>query len=106
MLTELGPSVICEERDIYVTVKGGSFLIEKADWIRLNKYTWFVKISGTCRYVVRKVTSKNSVYFVRMHRQIMHTPADQVCHHMTGNSLDDRRRYLENTSAQVHCSYH
>lgn len=72
----------------------------------LKKWHWFAKQSGTCWYAVRKVTSKNSVYFVRMHRQIMHTPANKICHHYNGNSLDNRTKNLLNCTAAEHSFFH
>lgn len=106
MLVTTEPTPFNLDLDVQLNFAGGSVLIEKSDWDRLKKYTWWVKRSGACKYCVRKVISKNSVFFVRMHRQIMHTPLDMVCHHKTGNSLDNRRRYLENLSPQNHNFFH
>lgn len=81
-------------------------IVDPKNLEHLQQYHWFAKMSGSCWYAVRKVTSKNSIYFVRMHRQIMHTPRNQVVHHFNGWSLDNREENLLNCTPDEHNLYH
>lgn len=59
---------------------------------------WYAKKSRGKYYACRKVTENGHTYFIRMHRVIAETPVDLVCHHINGNSLDNRRANLQNMS--------
>lgn len=85
---------------------GGCAWVDEEDLGRLSKYHWFAKQSQSGWYAVRKVTSKNSVYFVRMHRQIMHTPRGLVVHHFNGIKMDNRKVNLLNCTKAQHNFYH
>ena len=80
--------------------------VDAEDLERLSKYTWFAKKYSYGWYAVRKVTSKNSTYFVRMHRQIMHTPKNMIVHHHNGIKMDNRKVNLQNMTAKDHNFYH
>jgi len=91
----------------YIPLGQGKYAqVDPEDFERLSKYHWFAKQSGSAWYAVRKVTSKRSVFFVRMHRQIMHTPRGLVVHHYNGNSLDNHKANLLNCSKAEHAFYH
>lgn len=85
---------------------GACAWVDEEDLERLRQYNWFAKDVGYGWYAVRKVRSKNSTYFVRMHRQIMHTPKNLIVHHHNGIKMDNRKVNLENMTAQAHNFYH
>ncbi|MCK5607231.1 hypothetical protein KAR91_35435 [Candidatus Pacearchaeota archaeon] len=81
-------------------------IIDKEDEERIAKYKWFAHRSRSMLYAMRKVTSKNSVYYVRMHRQIMHTPQGLITHHKNRNPLDNRKENLQNMTDEDHDTIH
>lgn len=90
-----------------IILRGGAYaLVDPEDYDRLARYNWFVKKSKYGYYAVRKVKRHGREFLVRMHRQIMHTPAGQVVHHRNGNRLDNRKSNLLNCNQQEHDQYH
>jgi len=69
------------------------------DFIRFH---WYAKKSAGRYYACRKVTTETKVFFIRMHRVIAATPVDMVCHHINGNTLDNRRANLLNMTEFEH----
>lgn len=72
----------------------------------LNKYHWQARKSFCRWYAMRKVVSNGREFWIRMHRQIMNTPRDQIVHHKNRNTLDNRRAELENMTQKNHKFLH
>lgn len=90
-----------------IPLQNGLFALVDPDWFdRLNRYHWYAKKSFGCLYACRKVTNKGHVFFIRMHRVVANTPDNLVCHHINGNSLDNRRANLKNMTQFEHAKYY
>lgn len=72
----------------------------------LNEYHWFLKRSFCRSYIVRTFVVDGKKKFLRMHRLIANTPDDMVCHHINGNTLDNRRANLQNMTWYDHTKQH
>jgi hypothetical protein len=77
---------------------------ELFDW--LNVWKWYAKKSFSRFYACRKVISNGRTYFIRMHRFINNTPPNWVCHHINGNTLDNRGENLLNMTWYEHAKMH
>jgi len=51
---------------------------------------------------MRRVIRNGKAYHIRLHREIMHTPAGYECHHKNHNPLDCRKANLENLTPSEH----
>lgn len=90
-----------------IPLQGGRSALVDPDWLDcLLSYHWFAKKSFGCWYACRKVTEGHSTYFLRMHRVVADTPPHLVCHHINGNSLDNRRANLLNLTWYEHAKYY
>jgi len=72
----------------------------------LSSYRWYAKKSFHCFYPCRKIIVSGKQKIVRMHRIIAETPPDMVCHHINGNTFDERRLNLQNISEYEHAKYY
>lgn len=72
----------------------------------LNKYHWQARKSFSRWYAMRKVVSNGREFWIRMHRQIMNTPRDQITHHKNRNTMDNRRANLVNMTQRDHRFLH
>lgn len=80
-----------------IPLQNGMVVLVDPDWFdRLIWFHWYAKKSFHCWYACRKVTSGGKTFFLRMHRIIAETPIDLVCHHINGDTLDNRRANLRN----------
>jgi len=87
----------------WVPLGKGLFALVDPGWYDyLLQFNWYAKKSAGRYYACRKVTKKGKVSFVRMHRFIAATPPDQLCHHINGNTLDNRSANLRNMSNYEH----
>ena len=77
-------------------------LIDPELFEQLNIFHWYAKQSFCCWYAVRSSKYQGRRILIRMHRQIAETPWDLVCHHINGNSLDNRRKNLQNMTEFFH----
>ncbi len=68
----------------------------------LSLVHWYAKKSRGLWYACAKVITNGRVHFLRMHRIVAHTPADQIPHHLNGNSLDNREENLLNVTEFEH----
>lgn len=78
-----------------ITVKGGKFgvfqaIVDCAAFKELSKYKWYLH-DGYARRFVWKGSA------VMMHRQILSASGNQICDHINGNRLDNRRANLRIT---------
>ena len=67
---------------------GEMALVDDEDFERLNQYKWHV-VHG---YAVRKIGAATPT--IRMHREIIKTPADMQVDHINRNRLDNRKANL------------
>lgn len=81
-------------------------LVDDDMFEELNRYKWSSHIThGNC-YAVRKTYINLKPVFIYMHRVVAKTPPDMVCHHIYGNSLDNRRAHLQNLARGEHDFIH
>ena len=72
----------------------------------LLKYRWKAVKSKSCWYAVRKEKKFGITHYIRMHRQIANTPIGLETHHTNFDSMDNRRKNLENLTPQIHYHRH
>jgi len=70
----------------------------------LRKFHWRAIRSAHTFYAVAKLSFVGQFHYIKMHRLIAKTPLGMVCHHINGNSLDNRRSNLVNLSREDHDS--
>ena len=68
----------------------------------LKKYSWSAVKSAGCWYALRRYRKDGKMITVRMHRHIAQTQTGMVCHHINGNSLDNRQCNLLNMTEYWH----
>jgi len=81
-------------------------IVDIDDYENLNQYNWYIIKQHGLPYAARKVNTKAGSYWVRMHRQIMHTPAGEIVHHKNRRTLDNRKSNLENMTDIHHARIH
>jgi len=92
---------VCEKKTIPLQ-NGMVALVDPELYEQLNIFHWFAKKSFNCWYAVRWTTHYSKRVLVLMHRQVAQTPRHLVCHHLNGNSLDNRQLNLLNLTAFQH----
>ena len=81
-------------------------MVDEANYENLNRFTWHLKKSFHCWYVVRKVRLNHKTFYVRLHRIVAGTPPGLVCHHVNKNTLDNRTANLSNMTEFEHAKYY
>ncbi len=81
-------------------------IVDLDDFERLKKYTWHARKSFARWYAMRRVVSNGREHWIRMHREIMHTPHDQITHHKKHRTMDNRKSMLENMTQKDHKFLH
>ena len=81
-------------------------IVDPEDFEYLNKFHWFAKKSSSRYYAVRKIHFDGKPKYLRMHRIIAQTFPGFVTHHKNGNSLDNRKKNLENMKRGLHDMAH
>jgi hypothetical protein len=81
-------------------------IIDSDDFDRIAKFKWYITKQHGLPYAARKVNSKNGSYWVRMHREIMHTPKKKIVHHKNRKTLDNRKCNLINLTQAEHIDIH
>ena len=95
------------ERKAYIFLTHGLFTIVDPElYESLSRYKWYARMSSSRWYAVRYVRKGKKLYIIRMHRQIAKTQPGFVCHHKNGNSLDNRKKNLENMRRGLHDIVH
>ncbi len=90
-----------------IPLQNGMVALVDPEWFdRLIWLPWYAKKSFHCWYACRKVNENGKIWFVRMHRLIADTPLDLICHHINGNTFDNRRENLLNMSWFDHTKLH
>lgn len=72
----------------------------------LSRWRWSVHYSFCRKYAIRKYRKDGRQFYVLMHRCIAETPVGMVCHHINGDSLDNRNDNLQNMSDFDHLKRH
>lgn len=85
---------------------GRSALVDSDDFEYLSQFKWYCRMSSCCWYAVRKKWIDGKCTFIRMHREVMHTPEDQECHHHYCDTLDNRKAMLQNVTPEEHKEIH
>lgn len=87
----------------FIPVAPDSFaIIDYEDLERIKPYHWFVIRRHGVKYAARSVGSGLRRYFVKMHRQVMRTPNNNITHHWNRYGLDNRKGNLENCTESRH----
>lgn len=81
-------------------------LIDPSEFAEQGRFHWYAKKSRGRWYACRKVTEHGKTFFIRMHRVIAQTPDNMICHHINGNSLDNRGANLKNMTRYEHAKYY
>jgi len=71
----------------------------------IEKYHWFAKKSFHRWYAVAWIKVDGKRKLIRMHRLINSTPKDLVCHHLNGDTMDNRIDNLMNITEFEHAKY-
>lgn len=107
MITKVEDAVQLNSSIAIIPLTHGKFAIVDPDLHRyLNQFCWRAVKSKSNWYAVRRVTVGKRTITIKMHREIAHTPEDQVCHHCNGDSLDERRQNLKNMYPLEHTVHH
>lgn len=71
--------------------KGKVALVDDGDFSWLSKYTWYFSDTG---YAKTSLWEDGKALQIRMHRLIMGAKRRQMCDHINGDKLDNRRENL------------
>ncbi|MGA2915142.1 MAG: HNH endonuclease [Sedimentisphaerales bacterium] len=95
---------ICYGDDLrFIPLNNGKYaIVDSADFEKINKHKWGIKISTNTIYAIRMVQGKN----VYMHNQIMQPPAGFVIDHKDRNGLNNSRRNLRLATKSQNCCNH
>ncbi|MFZ2147464.1 MAG: hypothetical protein WAV28_09600 [Sedimentisphaerales bacterium] len=87
---------------------GNSFVckVDPDDYEWLTRFKWYAKKSAYRWYAARKILINHTPHLLLMHRLIAQTPPGMICHHINGDSLDNRRANLQNMSEFDHIQMH
>lgn len=86
-------------RVIFLT-HGCIALVDASDYEWLSRYRWWASAKRSGVYAVRTERGKK----IYMHREIMQTPADEICDHARHNTVDNRRSQLRNCTESKNSS--
>lgn len=106
ILTKFREQPITGEFTLISLSKGLTAIIDLKLYDELNLYHWRAVLSGSCFYAVRRELHYGVIKTVRMHRQVAQTIDGMECHHINGNSLDNRRGNLLNLMPNQHWDIH
>lgn len=81
-------------------------IIDSDDFDRISQFKWYIIKQHGLPYAARKISGTTKSYWVRMHREIMHTPKNQIVHHKNRRTLDNRKKNLINLTQADHKELH
>ena len=106
MLTKINRPVKINNFGMIPVSPGSAAIVDIDDYENIKKYRWHLIKQHGRGYAARKVKTNGKIYWVRMHRQIMHTPNKFVVHHRNRRTLDNRRSNLVNVTDARHTEIH
>src|SRR3990167_64589 len=65
-------------------------IVDEQDYESLSQFKWTVKINPTNTYAYRKDGGKT----IHMHRVVLEAKHEEICDHINGNGIDNRRKNL------------
>ena len=86
--------------------EGQVAIVDEKHYDRLMKYKWRAVKYKRSWYAKTDVFHYNKRTQISMHRMVANTPKHLVCHHLDGNSLDNREKNLMNMTKAHHTAYH
>lgn len=101
-IPDIEPTGACR---IYIG-KGLCTLVDPDDFKRYAHLRIFAKRSKSCWYAIRKHTIGGKTLYIKLHREITACPRELETHHINFNSLDNRKRNLENLTPTEHARLH
>jgi hypothetical protein len=79
-------------------------LLDKEDFIKLNKYKWYAYFDGYNWYAARRFLIGNPKRLMtRLHTFLMKPPKGKEVDHINGDSLDNRRKNLRICTHSENC---
>lgn len=72
----------------------------------LMKFHWYAFQRHRSWYARTTIRNGDHVFHINMHRLVAKTEFGMVCHHVNGNTLDNRRSNLQNMTKTNHNTYH
>ena len=81
-------------------------MVDKDDYEKLKRYHWKLSMSSHCLYAVRKEYRFGKINYIKLHREVMKTPANMDCHHKNHKTLDCRKENLINLTKSEHQTLH
>lgn len=85
-------------KEIQLT-QGKVSIVDDEIFDELNRHKWFARPNGFGKFYAARSSGKEDNYeIVLMHRYILNTPKGMVGDHINGNTLDNRKSNLRNTT--------
>lgn len=82
--------------------QGKVAIVDNHRYAALNKFSWRAVHAHNNWYAKTTIRRDGVDIDISMHRFIARTPFGMVCHHINGNSLDNREANVKNMSKQEH----
>lgn len=92
---------------VTIPLTQGRFAIVDTDrYQALMQFKWRAVQAHFSWYAKATIVRNGKEISISMHRFIARTPFGLVCHHINGNSLDNRAENLTNVDKLAHTLYH
>lgn len=85
---------------------GHECLVDAEDLAYLSQFHWRAIKSAHCYYAIRRKTVGGKTTYIKMHRELSWCPKGLDCHHVNGNSLDNRKHNLRRMLPEDHMQLH
>jgi len=106
-MNTLKTPIINAEGDYLIPLTHGLFaIVDQQDYIELSPLYWRAVKSSCGWYAKTRTCSRCGKKDLFMHRLIMQTPPGYDCHHINGNTLDNRKSNLQNLTTALHSNLH
>ena len=86
-----------------ILTQGKAALVDDKDYIELSKFKWCAAKNRNTWYVVRQQWNEGKPKTIFMHRIILSAKTGQICDHINGNGLDNRRLNLRFATNNQNC---